>query len=191
MVLSMTVVSVFILATMAIVGGSLGVLSTDSAARDVRPVDYRSDLAAAVERADYEVLEPSGVPEEWVSQSSRVENPATGAGATVLLQIGFLTPQGHFASVVQSDEPAAELLAAQSLAPDAEARVPVDGDTWQQHRRTDRDEIALVLTEAERTVVLTGDARLDELRLLAASLTPAGDARPPTVEPPEDFVPIP
>jgi hypothetical protein len=190
MVLSLLVVSLFILGTMALVGGSLGVLSTDSAARDVRPVDYSSDLAVAVDRADYQVLEPVDVPDTWVSQSARVQSPEAGDGATVLLQIGFLTDGQRFASVVQSDEPASTVLAAQSLTPDPEARVEVDGDTWAQHRRTDRDEIALVRTAAGSTVVLTGDARLDELRLLAGSLRPAGEG-PREIEPTEDFQPVP
>lgn len=190
MVLSLAVVSVFILATMALVGGSLGVLSTDSAARDVRPVDYSSDLAVAVDRADYEVLEPVDVPDSWVSQSARVESPEAGDGSTVLLQIGFLTSERHFASVVQTDEPPVDVLEAQSLDPAPAGRVDVDGETWQQHSRTDRDEIALVRTEAGRTVVLTGDARLEELRLLAGSLRPAGEG-PRDIEPTEDFEPIP
>lgn len=176
MLLSLGLVIVFVFATVAVLGGSLGILRDDPAARDVRPVDYTETLQRATEVADFGVLAPGGVPEGWVAQSTRLEQPGPSASASALVQVGFLTDDGRFAGVVQSDADPSALLEAQSVGEEVEALVDVDGVPWEQHRRVDRDELALVRTEGARTVVVAGDAVLDDLRLLAGGLRPADEA---------------
>lgn len=179
MTLSLGLVIVFVFVTVAFLGGSLGILRQEPVARDVRPVDFTDEVRAAVAEADYEVLAPSDVPVGWVPQSARTAAPdATGQGS-VLLQVGFLTPGRRYATVVQSDAEPADVVDAQRLGERPEATVDVEGRPWQQHRRVDRDELALVRTEGARTVVVTGDAPLDDLRLLAAGLEPAEGAAAP------------
>lgn len=174
MTLSLGLVIVFVFVTVAFLGGSLGILREEPLARDVRPVDFRDEVDVAVATADYTVLAPTGAPADWVPQSARTAPAGEGSEGSVLLQVGFLTPQQRYATVVQSDAPAADVVAAQRLGDAPEATVDVAGRTWQQHRRVDRDELALVRTEGERTVVVTGDAPLADLRRLAEGLEPAG-----------------
>ena len=174
MALSLGLVIVFVMVTVAFLGGSLGILREDPAARDVRPVDYREELRTAVQEADYEVLAPSGVPDGWVSQSARAVS-AEDPTASVELQIGFLTPDSRYATVVQTDDDLPDVLEGRRLGDEAEATVDVAGRAWQQHRRLDRDEVALVRTEGSRTVVVTGDARAEDLVTLAAGLRPADE----------------
>lgn len=176
MVLSLGAVIVFVVVTVALLGGSLGILRDDPVAREVRPVDYTETLRRATDVADFRVLAPGDVPEGWVAQSTRLEQPGPPASASALVQVGFLTDDGRFAGVVQSDADPAALLDSQSLGEEVEALVDVDGVPWEQHRRVDRDELALVRTEGARTVVVAGDAVLDDLRLLAGGLRPADEA---------------
>lgn len=188
MSLSLGLVVVFVLVTVAFLGGSLGILRADPNARDVRPVDFRPELAQAVSTADYEVLAPVDVPDDWVSQSARAV-PAGVDGGSTLLQIGFLTPSRRYATLIQSDGDPAAVLDAQRLEPVAESTVDVAGETWQSHRRVDRDEVALVRTDPDRTVIVTGDAVLDELSRLAAGLGPA-DQVPDSNDGADGFAPI-
>lgn len=173
--LSLGLVIVFVFVTVAFLGGSLGILRAEPVAREVRPVDYREALGTAVRTADYEVLAPAGVPAGWVCQSARTSPAEPEGPASVLLQIGFLTPGKRYASVVQTDAEPGDVLESQRLGDEVEGTVDVAGQEWEQRRRVDRDEVALLRTEGARTVVVTGDAGVDDLRMLAAGLRPAGE----------------
>jgi hypothetical protein len=188
MTLSLGLVIVFVFVTVAFLGGSLGILRQEPLARDVRPVDFTEEVRTAVVEADYEVLAPSDVPTDWVPQSARTAAPDAAGQGSVLLQVGFLTPQERYATVVQSDAEPAAVVEAQRLGEQPEGTVDVEGRPWQQHRRVDRDEHALVRTDGQRTVVVTGDAPLDDLRVLAAGLEPADAAAPPPAG--DGFAPI-
>ena len=172
MSLSLGLVILFVFVTVALLGGSLGILRDDPAARDVRPIDYTDELSRALAEAEFEVVAPAEVPNGWVSQSARTE-VRPDQGTSVLLQIGFLTADERYATVAQTDDEPSEVLEAYRLGEEIEATVDVAGRPYEQHRRTDRDEIALVRTEGGRTVVVTGDASLADLTDLAASLRPA------------------
>ena len=173
--LSLGLVIVFVFVTVAFLGGSLGILRAEPVAREVRPVDYREALRTAVRVADYEVLAPTGVPAEWVCQSARTGPAGPEGPASVLLQIGFLTTDKRYATVVQTDAETGDVLESQRLGDEVEATVDVAGQPWEQRRRVDRDEVALLRTEGPRTVVVTGDAGVEDLRVLAAALEPAGE----------------
>jgi hypothetical protein len=128
-------------------------------------VDPGPALAAARD-AGVQAVEPSGLGTGWVPVSA-VFQPAGAAGT---LRIGYVTPAGGSAQVVQSTVPAERLLPAElpgAVRP--AARVDVAGRAWQLHP-PDGGVRALVLLEPELTTIVVGSVAEDELRVLAAAL---------------------
>ncbi|MEU3453910.1 DUF4245 domain-containing protein [Micromonospora sp. NPDC006766] len=127
------------------------------------------DPASAVELARSEgafpVSQPDGLGSDWRTVSARYR--AEEGGAT--LRIGYLTPQGRGAQLVESNVPADKLLPAELAGGQPQGPADLPGGTWQQYTARS-NEHALVLLEANRTVIVIGDAREDELRQLATAL---------------------
>lgn len=128
------------------------------------------DPAPALEQARaanvFPVSQPTGLGAGWktVSASYRVVEGGSN------LRIGYLTPEGRGAQLVQSNVPPERLLPAE-LTAEGQPQGPteVGGRNWQRYTARGNEQ-ALVLLEPGRTVIVVGDARENELRRLADAL---------------------
>ncbi|MCW2615773.1 MAG: hypothetical protein JWN08_2767 [Frankiales bacterium] len=138
----------------------------DSDEAEVRAVDPSADVSAF--RADVPgAATPAGLPERWRATSSSLR------GEPRSLRIGYVTPGERYAEYAASTLPPAE--AVEELVGGARSldAVQVEGAPWEQYRDADGS-LSLVRAYGPVTVVvgtLRATATLDELRLLAGSLT--------------------
>ncbi|WP_081975102.1 DUF4245 domain-containing protein [Modestobacter caceresii] len=137
----------------------------------VRDVDPASAQRAAAERADYELLVPTDLPDGWRSTSVRTNAGSVQAGAPVTLEIGWFTPSEEYAGYVVSDDPSAPALADVLDGATADGTEQVDGQSWER-LDTQRGETALTRTADGATLVVSGSASEEELATLAGSLEP-------------------
>lgn len=128
------------------------------------------DPAAAFEDARashlFPVAEPSGLPSGWQVASAAFRREDTGA----VLRVGYRTPGGGTAQLVETDAPADEMVT-RELGAGAQARgaAAVAGGDWQAFA-TAKGEHALLLAEPGRSVLVVGRADDAELATLARSL---------------------
>ncbi|MEV1158935.1 DUF4245 domain-containing protein [Micromonospora chokoriensis] len=128
------------------------------------------DPAPAIEQARsanvFPVSQPEGLGSDWSTVSARYQTVEGGAN----LRLGYLTPEGRGVQLLQSNVPAERLLPAE-LTDQAQPQGPTElaGRNWQRYTARDNQQ-ALVLLEPNRTVIVVGDARDNELRELAGSL---------------------
>ncbi|WP_089156624.1 DUF4245 domain-containing protein [Micromonospora sp. NBS 11-29] len=128
------------------------------------------DPAPALEQARsanaFPVSQPNGLGDDWRTVNARYQTGADGA----TLRIGYVTPEGRGAQLVESNVPAEKLLPAELTdgQPQGPADLP-DGLSWQRYTARGNEQ-ALVLLEPNRTVIVVGDAKETELRRLATSL---------------------
>ncbi|MFI5833752.1 DUF4245 domain-containing protein [Micromonospora sp. NPDC051300] len=128
------------------------------------------DPAPALDQARsanaFPVAAPTGLGDDWRTVNARFQTAADGA----TLRIGYVTPEGRGAQLLESNIPAEKLLPAELSdgQPQGPADLP-DGLSWQRYTARGNEQ-ALVLLEPNRTVIVVGDARESELRKLATSL---------------------
>ncbi|MEU5562328.1 DUF4245 domain-containing protein [Micromonospora musae] len=128
------------------------------------------DPAPAVEQAQaanaFPVSQPAGLGEEWRSVNARYQ---AGEGGSTL-RIGYVTPEGKGAQLLQSNVPAEQLIPTELTdRAQPQGQTELAGRNWQRYTAR-ANEQALVLLEPGRTVIVVGDARENELRELAGSL---------------------
>ncbi|MGC5018503.1 DUF4245 family protein [Micromonospora sp. DT47] len=114
----------------------------------------------------FPVSEPAGLGSGWRTVSASYRTVEGGAN----LRIGYLTPEGRGAQLVQSNVPPEQLLPVE-LTDQGQPQGPADlpGGNWQRYTGRGNEQ-ALVLLEPNRTVIVVGDARENELRQLAGAL---------------------
>ncbi|WBB72809.1 DUF4245 family protein [Micromonospora sp. WMMD1128] len=159
MVLSLLILLVPIALLIAFYRGFLG---GDSPAT----VDPEPALEQARSANAFPVAAPSGLDSDWRTVTARFRTEADGA----TLRIGYVTPEGRGAQLVESDVPAEKLLPAELS--DGQPQGPVDlpdGLSWQRYTARGNEQ-ALVLLEPDRSIIVVGDAGETELRRLATSL---------------------
>jgi hypothetical protein len=119
----------------------------------------------------FAVQEPVGLPEGWTPTSAWFDTEeVSGAINGGVLHVGYLTPDGSYAEVRQTDGDADEAVDewVDGAVPVGEASV---GDvTWQVVESAATGKQALVKTERGVTVVVSGKAEQTELEVLAGSL---------------------
>ncbi|WP_446218353.1 DUF4245 family protein [Micromonospora sp. IBHARD004] len=127
------------------------------------------DPAPAVQEARaanaFPVSTPAGLASDWRTISARYQ--AEPGGTT--LRIGYLTPEGRGAQLVQSNVPAEKLLPAELSGGQPLGAADLPGGSWQRYTARGNEQ-ALVLLEPTRTVIVVGDAGEAELRQLAGAL---------------------
>lgn len=134
-----------------------------SGGESVQVVDTSPAIADA-RAASFPVAEPTDLPEGWRALSAAFQR--TG-GQT--LRIGYLTPSGETAQLVESTRPASAVLDDSiGTRPDATTR-PIGGQDWQHYDLANGNR-AFTLTGSGRTLVVYGSASDAELGVLAASL---------------------
>lgn len=129
-----------------------------------------ADPAPAIESARAANAFPVGVPADlgdgWRTVSANFQTAEGGS----TLRLGYLTPEGRGAQLVQSSVPAERLLPTELTDQgQPQGQTDLGGRTWQRYTARGNDQ-ALVLLEPTRTVIVVGDARDNELRHLATSL---------------------
>ena len=135
----------------------------------VRTVDPSSTVQLASARADYPVLVPTGLADDYLVTSARTDAGNAGEGDPVTLEIGYLTPAEEYAGFVVSDDPRADPLATVLDGAQEQGTVEIDGETWTRSL-TEKDETALSRETEGVTVVVTGSADDEELRTVAAAV---------------------
>jgi Protein of unknown function (DUF4245) len=128
-------------------------------------VDQSSAYDTARAAGLFPVTMPSTLPTGWQPVRSAFSRGDAGA----VLRAGFRTPDGGTAQLIESNVNADALVRGE-LGEDAriEDMVSLVGRDWQRYV-TSSGERALVLRQPDRTVIVVGQASLEELATLAAA----------------------
>ncbi|ROO82819.1 uncharacterized protein DUF4245 [Actinocorallia herbida] len=158
---------------------SAAFLLTPGDADDAEPrtVEYSFDAKGFAREADFAAYVPEGLPAGWHATASRV----TGLGEKdkdLTWHLGFATPAGAHAAVVQSDEKpdgdkgfVRRMTNVPRSGPDqATGTRDIGGIAWAEYFQKDKRQSSLVLRLPASTVVVTGTASFAELAVLAGSL---------------------
>ncbi|WP_035846942.1 DUF4245 domain-containing protein [Kitasatospora azatica] len=159
-----------VLSMLAVMGVALVAYLTiphSSSGDGVHVVDYGAELASAKRAAPYPVLAPQGLSDKWRATSVHYRKDADGHAGW---HLGFVTPDGKYASVEQSDAPRNDLLkvVVTGYAPDGSSTI--DGQPWARYQG-DHYRSVTESTGAATTVV-AGSASYQELDQLAQALKP-------------------
>lgn len=129
-------------------------------------VDPAPALDSAQAAAAFPVSQPQGLDAGW--RTVRADFRTVEGGST--LRLGYLTPEGRGAQIVQSSVPPEQLLPTELTDQGRpQGRTDLAGRTWQRYTARGNEQ-AFVLLEPDRTVIVVGDARDTELRELAGAL---------------------
>ena len=132
----------------------------------VPSVDPGPEIAYALRISPTPLPAPRVVPPGWRATSAHVDAPSGEGRSPVTLTVGYLTGGERFAEVVVSDRRAVRVLrdVAAGATPDGR------GPAGFQRYRTARGETALVAERGPVTILVTGDAPIEDLTLLAQSV---------------------
>ena len=134
-------------------------------------VDPTSSVRTTAERASFDVLAPTDLPDGFRPTSARTTAGSAQEGDPVTLEIGYLTPDEEFAGFVMSDDRRAA--AVRSVLADAEEQGTASiGGRTRTRETTARGETALVTEAGDATVLVYGSASDDELTEVAAAVRP-------------------
>jgi hypothetical protein len=132
---------------------------------NVIQIDPSQSYADARASAHFTVLQPAGLASGWKPVSSQFQ-----PGKTSLLRVGYVAPDGDGIQLIETDEPADTVLNAELGSIPAFAKsVDVGGLTWGLVDAKGSS-IALVNSEAGRTVIVTGNTTQADLAAFANSL---------------------
>jgi uncharacterized protein DUF4245 len=136
-------------------------------------VDAARELATAATNVDFPIRQPS-LPEGWRANSSSTSPVGSGAKSSVVVRVGWLTPQGRFTQLSQSAAEPREVLATETGRHDAARRgvVDVGSQPWTSYPSR-QGESAWVTQFDGVTVVITGNGSEEEFRVLAAAMAAA------------------
>lgn len=136
----------------------------------VKVVDPGPTVTSAETAADYDLVAPKDLADSWRTTSATFDTEGEVEGATETeLRLGYVTPSDEFALYVQSDAAYEDVLKEELRNPEQTGTERIAGEEWARYR-TRGDETALVHRHPESTLVVTGNASLEELTALAASL---------------------
>jgi hypothetical protein len=137
----------------------------------VREVDPSNSVSLAAARADYPLLVPQGLDDDYRPTSARTDAGDAGEGDAVTLEIGYLTPEHEFAGFVVSDDLRSAPLATVLDGAEEHGTVDVGGQSWTRST-TDDGETALSREIDGVTVLVSGSASEEELETVAAAVSP-------------------
>jgi uncharacterized protein DUF4245 len=132
----------------------------------VHVVELSGPVAAANQQAGFTVLVPRGLASGWRPTSTELI-PQSGV-SKASFRIGFVTPDGKYAEVLQSND-AADAVAAQYGPLTEVGPVPVNGTDWDGFARPNGRQL-IRHTVGGVTLIVTGSASQQELIQLAGSL---------------------
>ncbi|MDQ1668132.1 MAG: hypothetical protein QOE40_193 [Actinomycetota bacterium] len=132
----------------------------------VREIGYTAQLAQTREVASYDVLAPVGLGTGWKATSAR----GLTADGDVTWHLGFVTPDGHYAEVEQSDGPRAGLVNQHAEGAQIVGSERIGSSRWQRLDGGKPERRALVLRGDGVTTMVAGSATWAELIALATAL---------------------
>lgn len=144
----------------------LSLLNRPSVEDPVKTVDYSAQLRAAQQTAPYDVLAPTPQPPGWRATSVYAE----GDSQQLSWHIGFLTGDGQYVGLEQSNADPAEFLASKAGGSSPDGRVEIAGTTWQRLIDREDGDRSLVRVADDATTVVTGTVDYSVLADFAASL---------------------
>jgi hypothetical protein len=140
----------------------------------VRVVPIDQQLVLAMMQADFEVLVPVGLADDWRSTSVRWE-PTEASGIAPVWHVGYVTPSDEYlqftqiaAQVSPTDVESTSFIAEQTLSGSPSATVTVDGKEWQRWESSERSSLVRV-TDSDVTVV-SGTGEWSEIEQFAGAL---------------------
>jgi hypothetical protein len=148
----------------AAVGFVRSLVTEDEVARPVSTVDYRGQLRAARDMADYPVLAPRGLRNGWVATSADLQS----TGGTVRWHLGFLTPAREYVGLEQGDADPAQIVHTFTADLRRAGVVDIAGERWLLYRG--EPDTALVRRESGAVTVVVGTASAGVLTSFAGSL---------------------
>lgn len=114
----------------------------------------------------FPVSEPAALGDGWRTVRASYRTAEGGA----VLRVGYVTPEGRGLQLVQSDVPPERLLPIELTEEGRpQGQTDLGSSTWQRYTARGNEQ-ALVLLQPERTVIVVGDARDNELRALAIAV---------------------
>ncbi len=133
---------------------------------DVVVVDPGPAIAEATAAKSFPVAVPTGLGSSWRSVSAQFTRDPGGA----VLRIGYVTPSGGAVQLIESDA-ALDGLLVRELGDNSRptGTEPIGANRWNSYQ-VRAGELALVLPQAGRTIVIIGHADVGELRELAAAV---------------------
>lgn len=157
LILSLAVVGVFV--------GFLFAVVWRPAPDPVRTVDPVPMLQVAREQADFPVLAPTGLSNDWRPTSARFDSTADSSTWFV----GYVTPDNEFVAVAQTDGDPGDFIEEQTVQGDPAGQRTIDGELWQQYSAG--DQLSLVRSDDESTTVVTGTVPYDALQEFIGKLS--------------------
>jgi hypothetical protein len=134
---------------------------------DVQVVDPSDAIGSAQVAGLFPVAAPAGLSDGWRSLSAQF----TRTGKTGELRVGYLTPSGGQAQLIESNEDAASLSSREfNSQAQLTGTTTVAGVAWQAYQ-LGGERTALVRTDANRTIILLGVADQAELQALATAVS--------------------
>ncbi len=131
----------------------------------VNTVDPAPVVTQARQAGRFAVATPEGLAKGWQATSA-VNNVQ---GSTLTLRIGYVTPSGGFAQLIESNQDSGTLIPANlPKASQPAGTVTVSGRAWSQYS-SDKGR-ALARLDSDRTILIIGQAPAGELATLARSL---------------------
>lgn len=129
-------------------------------------VDPAPAVAQARAANAFPVSEPAGLGGGWRPVTAAFQQADDGR----TLRVGYVSPEGRGVQLVESNVPPERLLPTElSRSGQPQGPTEIAGRGWQRYAAR-AGELALVLLEPDRTVIVVGDAPETELRDLAAAL---------------------
>ncbi|MGI8576460.1 MAG: DUF4245 domain-containing protein [Nocardioidaceae bacterium] len=132
----------------------------------VPTVDFTAALAQARRESPFHVLAPQPVPVGWRADSVEWQ----GAGPQVSWHLGFLTPQGQYVGLEQSNALPRDFVPAKTPANRPGNSVTIHHQQWQTLTSANGNETALLYAGNNVTTIVTGTAPLSQLTAFAVSL---------------------
>jgi hypothetical protein len=115
--------------------------------------------------------EPVGLPDGWTPTSAWFDvEQVTGVVGGGVLHVGYLTAEGSYAELRQTDGDRAAAVDEWVDGAVRTGEVQVGDGVWDLVESEETGKIGLVRTDEGVTVVVTGKAALEELEILAGSL---------------------
>jgi Protein of unknown function (DUF4245) len=136
----------------------------------VRVVETGPTIALAAREAQFPLVAPAGLSEQWRSTSVRWE-PTEESRSERVLHIGYVTPADGYAQVSVAPVVDATYLDEQTGEGVPTGTQALGDATWQRWETDERR--SLVLVDGSTATVVSGTAAWDELIVLAESLEPA------------------
>jgi Protein of unknown function (DUF4245) len=135
------------------------------------PVDVAGIAQGATADAHFTLEVPQGLPSEWRPTSASL---LTSVDSIQTWHVGYETSSASYAALEQATAVTAFWVDRNSGGGRAVGVQLVDGVSWTQLIHQDRLQRTLLLTQGDRTTMVTGTASWTELGQLAASITPGG-----------------